>query len=311
MAPMPHLQRVFKITSWIVLGAISVGALLDAISNAVAIITPFLTVAGTVLIALAWAGIQVSLRWRPTMWQTANGTRVRLRSLGSATTATLIGAILLLWAPRIRDAYVVKEIADPSLPSKIRSLGNAADTSADTPVPEARVLQPSLEISIVPSSIRRGEVADIKWSIRNAQSAFLMPRVGFVPPQGSLRVSPERTTTYLMAAMARDGTAVIRQSTLEVDGASSSVSVSAVEAGVTYRKLEPPRLDWSSVDATEIAIVPVIGFVSGAGQMDVFPKETTRFTVIGSNPTGGYSTARVTVEVLRWPNPVRSTSERR
>jgi hypothetical protein len=136
-----------------------------------------------------------------------------------------------------------------------------------------------------------------------------MPRVGFVAPQGSLRVSPDRTTTYLVVAVARDGTAVFRESKLEVDGVSPPVVEPVVEAAVTYRKLQSPLLEWSSVDATELAIVPVVGFVPGAGQIEVFPKETTTFMVIGSNPTGGYSTGGVTVEVLRWPRSVQSGSE--
>ena len=60
---------------------------------------------------------------------------------------------------------------------------------------------------------------------------------------------------------------------------------------------ESAYLDWSSTDATDISINPNIGSVSPYGNQTVSPSSTTTYTINGSNSTGGFGTANVTLTV--------------
>jgi len=57
------------------------------------------------------------------------------------------------------------------------------------------------------------------------------------------------------------------------------------------------HLSWSSTDATSLSIDQGIGSVLPFGARDVSPSQTTTYTIIGSNSTGGYATASATVYV--------------
>jgi len=56
------------------------------------------------------------------------------------------------------------------------------------------------------------------------------------------------------------------------------------------------HLSWSSTDAS-VSISPGIGSVDPYGERDVFPTQTTTYTITGTNSTGGYGTAYATVNV--------------
>ena len=56
------------------------------------------------------------------------------------------------------------------------------------------------------------------------------------------------------------------------------------------------HLSWASTDAT-VTISPGIGSVNPYGERDVFPTQTTTYTITGTNTTGGYGTAYAIVTV--------------
>src|ERR1035437_3479216 len=60
---------------------------------------------------------------------------------------------------------------------------------------------------------------------------------------------------------------------------------------------EASELNWSSTDATTVTITPGIGSVTPYGHQNVYPTQTTTYTITGSNSTGGYSSGSITVNV--------------
>jgi hypothetical protein len=170
-------------------------------------------------------------------------------------------------------------------------------------------IEPLVNVKITPTMIGPGDTAELQWSTQHATSVFIMPDIGFVPLQGSRRVS--KPTTYIVAATTPQGLPTIRAVKLGRVGQTADdvkLLVPAVEMGTMHFKLKPTRLDWSSVDATQVAIVPTIGFVPGAGIMEIFPQSTTKFTIIGTNPSGEYAVGSAVAQVLRWPGSENSAT---
>lgn len=74
----------------------------------------------------------------------------------------------------------------------------------------------------------------------------------------------------------------------------------AVEFGITPGEIdagETAHIDWSSVDATALALNPVIGIVEAKGSIAVSPKETTTYTLTGISATGELTRGSVTLIV--------------
>jgi hypothetical protein len=95
-----------KIATGIVLvlgGFLLVGTLLDAVGNAVALIVPAVTYAGTVLLLVLLLGLNWWLKRRPMEWIARGNHRVRIRRLGRGPVLGVVGAVALLWVPRILE----------------------------------------------------------------------------------------------------------------------------------------------------------------------------------------------------------------
>jgi heat shock protein HslJ len=91
--------------------------------------------------------------------------------------------------------------------------------AAPSPTP-----MPLISFWVTPQSINQGQCAILSWSVENVQAVWvypqgqpysLYPRTG----QGSEQVCPNRTTTYEMRVLLRDGSTQFRQVTLNVTGA--------------------------------------------------------------------------------------------
>ena len=75
----------------------------DALSNAVSLIGPHVTLVGTAVILFLWASAEYLLRKPPVQWVAKGGREVWLRGLGTLPRLALVGALLLLWIPREYD----------------------------------------------------------------------------------------------------------------------------------------------------------------------------------------------------------------
>lgn len=81
------------------------------------------------------------------------------------------------------------------------------------------------------------------------------------------------------------------------------VSVAITASPGTIVVGQSSNLNWSSTDATNITITPNVGSVNPYGSMNVFPAQTTTYTIVGTNSTGGSATASATITVNQ-PQPI-------
>jgi hypothetical protein len=82
-------------------GLLALGALLDALSNAVALVTPLVTYIGTPIVFFSFVIIEVRLRRHPVPWITKDGQKILLTSVRhSSLRFYFLGMVLLLGLPR-------------------------------------------------------------------------------------------------------------------------------------------------------------------------------------------------------------------
>jgi OOP family OmpA-OmpF porin len=68
-------------------------------------------------------------------------------------------------------------------------------------------LAPSANLTVVPTSITKGEVATLRWSSTNATNCEVQPEIGPVPPQGSMTITPAGDTAYTLTCNGVGGSA--------------------------------------------------------------------------------------------------------
>ena len=83
-------------------GLFALGALLDALSNAVALVTPLVTYVGTAIVFFSFVIIELRLRRNSVTWITKDDQKVLLTSIRhSSLRFYFLGMVLLLWLPRM------------------------------------------------------------------------------------------------------------------------------------------------------------------------------------------------------------------
>ena len=97
----PH-QRVLVIVGVVLAAAILAGSVLDAISNANALISPGITYVGTVVLLIGYSTLHFVLRRYPLPW-VVKGEQIRITGLGGNQLAAVLGLIGILWVPRAAD----------------------------------------------------------------------------------------------------------------------------------------------------------------------------------------------------------------
>src|ERR1035437_3638373 len=102
------------------------------------------------------------------------------------------------------------------------------------------------------------------------------------------------------------GSSLIPLSNANADVLLVSVAITASPGTITNG--QSATLNWSSTNATSINITPNIGSVNPYGSRGVTPSQTTTYTIIGTNSTGGYATASATVTVLQPPQTCQDTT---
>jgi len=160
--------------------------------------------------------------------------------------------------------------------------------------------------SVSPTQIQSGEVAELSWSVTDADTVSIDQSVGSVLSSGTLDVSPTATTTYTLSATNQQGTST------------AQVSLTVVEPNqpvITSFTLNPTVIDlgssssitWATQEAESVSITPAI---SGApnplplsGNLQVSPDETTTYTLSATNPQGT-TTEQATLTVNMPGQPV-------
>ena len=111
----------------------------------------------------------------------------------------------------------------------------------DTPPP-----QPTATLSITPESIIAGESAELSWNTTSADQVVITPDIGSVTTAGSLLVTPDQTTTYLLTAEGTGGTTTA-ETTL-------TVTPPAPVYGITFDPYNDVPLNLATVGFVELTI---------------------------------------------------------
>ena len=108
-----------------------------------------------------------------------------------------------------------------------QTTGRSCDLPEPFPCPVARIM----EFAVEPEAIDPGESARISWSAENPVNITLSPTVGRVQARGTVQVSPEATTTYVLRTEGGPNAEVVtRAVTLVVRGTEAvAVAESAMQ----------------------------------------------------------------------------------
>lgn len=107
----PIYQRIIKGSLFVLLGVLALGNLLDAIGNAVSIITPIVTYVSTIILLLVWVVIELLTKFKRVPWLLKDQ-RINVTGIGVKIRLSLLGIVLLLWVPRVVDLYRPQQVAE-------------------------------------------------------------------------------------------------------------------------------------------------------------------------------------------------------
>jgi WD40 repeat protein len=128
----PLHQTIILGIAYAIAGFIFLGSLADTLSNAVSLITPPVTTAGSVLLAGAWLIAEILIRRRALPWIASGGQQVAIKSLGLKPRLALLGALVFLWIPRVFSNPAAGQQPNPT-----------AAPIAGEPAPEDRPTHPT------------------------------------------------------------------------------------------------------------------------------------------------------------------------
>jgi RHS repeat-associated protein len=158
---------------------------------------------------------------------------------------------------------------------------------------------PEVTFSADPSSIKLGESSTLSWATTNADGVSIDQGIGSLSLSGSLVVSPQETTTYILMATGLGGTTT-KSTTVNVY-LSPTVNITADPKTIEIGSAS--TLTWSSTNANSVTIDQGIGSVDFSGTATVLPTETTTYTIIVSGP-GGTAMDFAVVAVIAPPDDV-------
>ena len=170
-------------------------------------------------------------------------------------------------------------------------------------------LTPPLKVnfSANPSAIKLGETCMLSWAVANAETVDIEPDIGQVETSGSLAVSPFETTTYILKAEGKGGTA------------SRGITVTVYQPPTVTFSADPETviigettvLRWSSTNAEKVVIDQGIGEVGNEGSLEVKLDRATTYTITATGPGGSVQAqAVVTVKAKVEPQPEGSFGKR-
>jgi uncharacterized protein YkwD len=177
----------------------------------------------------------------------------------------------------------------------ITATGPGGTAQADVTVTVA-VQAPLASIQVDPDAVPAGQAVTLSWQSLYAHTVILQPDIGVVEPIGSLQVTPQSTTTYILTAHGPGGftssTAAVR--ILAAPSAEIRIDPSIISAG------DQATLTWASSEAESVTITPDIGPVPPTGARAISPPRTTAYTIKATNPFGS-TLARAVVTVGEAP----------
>ncbi len=154
--------------------------------------------------------------------------------------------------------------------------------------------------------VHAGDTVTLSWKVERADKVMLNP-LNSMPQDAAMytsqEVKPDQTTTYILAAQGPGG-AVTRSLTVEVVPPDVSI------AEIRYFRAKPDTIlagekatiSWSVANASSIEIDNGVGGGQPPrGKFDVWPQQTTVYTLRAMDDKGNLRTAQVTVTVKPAP----------
>ena len=165
---------------------------------------------------------------------------------------------------------------------------------------------PLVTFSSSPAFIKPGESATLTWTTELATSCTIEPDLDTLPPigavalNGSIAVSPGRTTTYTLTATGPGGET---RRTIPVTYIRPTATIYANPEHLDTSG-QSTTLTWVFANADTCMIEPGIGEVQPGESLVVTPQATTTYTITATGP-GGTATDSVTVS---FPTPTAEIS---
>ncbi|MFA5399841.1 MAG: hypothetical protein WC169_09075 [Dehalococcoidia bacterium] len=215
-------------------------------------------------------------------WTVADATEVSITPGIGVVSATGLETV----TPLSTTTYVL---------TAFNSHGTITATTAVTVAPAG---YPAISFfNAVPASVASGQSTTLSWTVTGASTVSINQGIGAVSASGSRTITPAATTTYTITATNGSGS-VAASATVTVTTTSGTPPV-IDSFGASPTTISPggsSLLNWSITGATSISIEPDIGEPSSWGYQDVYPTETTTYTLTAFNSAGS-DTATVTVTV--------------
>jgi len=104
-----ELQRTYKYLIFLIGGILFAGALLDAISNSISLITLPIALTGTVLILLLWISMEFISKNKGINWSLPGGKKVTVRKINNQIKLFFVGIILTLWIPSFMKSFTIEK----------------------------------------------------------------------------------------------------------------------------------------------------------------------------------------------------------
>lgn len=174
------------------------------------------------------------------------------------------------------------------------SMGESGSDITRVVMEAAAVEAPTVDSFLAtPASIEPGQLTNLSWTVSGADSVSIT-NVGDVGPTGSLVLSPEATTEYVLTATNAGGTTTASV-TVNVGRASAPTIefFTAIPANITLG--EATTLSWNVSDADSVSIEG-LGIVGTQGSLQLAPTQTTTYTLSATNNVGT-TTSTVTINV--------------
>jgi hypothetical protein len=154
--------------------------------------------------------------------------------------------------------------------------------------------EPILNVSAYPTSIFPGESSMLTWSTTNAYSVSVDNGIGFVPLNGSMKVSPTVTTTYTFSAFGQGGEKTFR---ITIDVMSPTPTATITANPVQIKLGEESVLEWTYTNAETVTIEPGNIDATSSKSQAVSPTKTTTYTITAVGSDGRTATDHATVFV--------------
>jgi hypothetical protein len=106
-----HLQK----TVWVLAAIIVLGSILDSISNAISLITPLITYITSAIVLVVIIVLKILMKKRLITWIPKGESQSHPTRLGIRVKFAVFGLLLLLWMPRIVDAFSDQPLDTPAI----------------------------------------------------------------------------------------------------------------------------------------------------------------------------------------------------